>query len=117
MKETGTLPVPPEAELRQLAIRRLKKKGEFRSHLYVYLVVNLGLWAVWFIDGLNGSFGFPWPVFPTLFWGLFVVGHASDVYGRDPLREDRVQREMEELRSLARVRPLDTLELDDDDWC
>ena len=117
MKEMGTLPVPDEAELRQLAIKRLKKKAEFRSHLYVYLVVNLGLWTVWFINGLNGSFDFPWPVFPTFFWGLFVLGHAGDVHGRDPLREDRVQSEIEDLRATARVRPLDTYDLDDDDCC
>ena len=46
-----------------------------------------------------------------------IYDHTVNVYGRDPTREDRVEREMEELRSLARVRPLDTLELDDDDWC
>ena len=32
---------PSEEELRRVAIRRLKKKQELRSHVFVYVVVNV----------------------------------------------------------------------------
>ena len=113
--ETGSpQPAPTEADLRAVAISRLKKKRDFRSHLFVYVVVNAAFWAGWIIDGAINVWEFPWPIFPTVFWGLFVLGHASDTYWRDPLHEDRVQREIESLRAASRIHPLDTYDLDDD---
>lgn len=107
---------PSEDELRRVAIARLKKKRDFRSHAFVYIVMNIAFWAAWAINGAANTWDFPWPVFPTVIWGLFVLGHARDLYWRDPLREDLVQREIEGLRAASRIHPLDTYELDDD-WC
>jgi hypothetical protein len=42
---------------------------------------------------------FFWPVFPMLGWGIAVAFNAWDVYGRRPLTEDQIRREMERLRS------------------
>jgi hypothetical protein len=106
---------PSEEELRRVAVRRLKKKREFRNHLFVYVVVNVGLWAVWVIDGINSTWQFPWPIFPTVFWGLFVIGHAIDVYWRDPLSEEAMQREIEQLRAASTTHRLDTYDTDDDE--
>ena len=116
---TADLPTAPgEDELRRVAIGRLKKKRDFRSHLFVYTVINIAIWAGWVIDGVINGFEFPWPIFVTVFWGLFVLGQANDLYRRDPLREDLVQHEIEELRAAARLHPLDTYDLTDkDDWC
>ncbi len=111
------LPEPSEAELREAAIKRLKKKRDFRSHLFVYVVVNVAFWTIWIVDGAANGWEFPWPVFPTFFWGLFVLGNANDLYRRDPLREDLVQSEIESLRAASRIHPLDTYDLDDDDFC
>jgi len=112
------LPVPTEAELRAMAIKRVKAKRDFRSHLFAYLVVNTAFWVGWIIDGAINGWEFPWPVFPTFFWGLFVLGHARDLYWRDPLREELVQQEIENLRAASRIHPLDTYDLKDDgDWC
>lgn len=110
-----SIPIPSEAELREAAIRRLKKKRDFRSHVFVYVVVNLAFWVGWAIDGAINGWQFPWPMFPTLFWGLFVLGQANDLFRRDPLREELVQREIANLRAAARVHPLDTYDLKDDD--
>jgi hypothetical protein len=111
------LPVPTEAELRASAIKRLKAKRDFRSHLFVYIVVNTAFWVGWIIDGVINGWQFPWPAFPTVFWGLFVLGHARDLYWHDPLREEFVQREIEELRAASRVHPLDTYDFEDDEIC
>ena len=80
-------------------------------------MVNVAFWIGWIIDGAVNTWVFPWPAFPTVFWGLFVIGHANDLFWRDPLREELVQREIEDLRAASRIHPLDTYDLGDDDNC
>ena len=82
-----------EAEVRERAIKRLKKRQEFHAHLLVYVLFNATLVVVWV---MTGSHGFFWPVFLIAFWGIGVVMNAWDVYHRD-LTEDRIQREMRKL--------------------
>lgn len=108
----GALPTPSEEELRHAAIGSLKKKRDFRGHFFAYVVVNVGLWTLWIVAGVLDGWEFPWPAFPMVFWGLFVMAHARDVFWRDPLREELVQREIEQLRSASRVHPLDTDDVD-----
>jgi hypothetical protein len=43
-----------------------------------------------------------------------VLGQWNDVYRRDPLREDLVQKEIEQLRAASKLRPLDTTDIDDE---
>ena len=43
----------------------MKAKRDFHSHLFVYLVVNIGLWTIWIIDSIANQWQFPWPIFPT----------------------------------------------------
>jgi len=83
-----------EEELREQAISRLKKKRDFRSHVFIYVAVNAMLIVIWAI----ASGGFFWPIFPMLGWGIGVAANAWDVYGRRPLSEDAIQREAERLR-------------------
>ena len=83
-----------EEELREQAISRLKKKRDFRSHVFIYVAVNAMLIMIWAI----ASGGFFWPIFPMLGWGIGVAANAWDVYGRRPLSEDAIQREAERLR-------------------
>ena len=84
-----------EQELRKLAVSRLKKKRDFRTHVVIYVIVNAMLVGIWAVTGA----GFFWPVFPILGWGIGVGANAWDVYGRKPITEDEVQRETERLRS------------------
>ena len=84
-----------DAELRELALKRLKKRQDFRAHLVVYVVVNAFLWALWALT----SRAFPWPVFVTLGWGIGLVMNAWDVYGRKEITAADVEREMERLRA------------------
>jgi hypothetical protein len=80
--------------VREQAVRRLKKRRDFHAHLFVYVVVNLVLWGVWSVIGMTSGWGFPWPLWVTLGWGLGVVFNAWDVYGRRPITEDEIRREM-----------------------
>jgi hypothetical protein len=84
-----------EQELREQAVARLKKKRDFRGHLFIYVTVNAMLVVIWAIT----SHGFFWPIFPILGWGVGVAANAWDVYGRRPISEDEIRRETERLRS------------------
>lgn len=86
----------PDA-LREQALRRLKKRRDLRAHLFVYMLVNGVVWAVWAIIAVNSHSWWPWPVFMTLFWGIGLVMNAWDVYFRRPITEDEVRREIQHL--------------------
>lgn len=90
-----TLTQNEESELRAKAIARLEKKRDFRIHLCIYSLVNLLLVGIWAVSG--GPF---WPIFPILGWGIGLGAHAWDVYGRRPIGEDEIRREIE--RSASR---------------
>ena len=49
-----------EDELRRRAVKRLRAKAGFWTHLVVYLAVNAFLVVIWFFTGA----GFFWPIFP-----------------------------------------------------
>lgn len=81
-------------ELHRRAVRRLQAKAGFWTHLAVYLAVNAFLVTIWFFTGT----GFFWPIFPIAGWGIGVVANAWDAFGREPITEERIQREMEHMR-------------------
>jgi hypothetical protein len=84
----------PEADLRDQAILRLRKKREFYADLLAYLMVNGSIAAIWWLTGAGGFF---WPVILMLAWGIGVVFHAWDVYWPASPSEDRIDREMRRL--------------------
>jgi hypothetical protein len=81
-------------ELREQAILQLKKKRDFRTHIFIYVLVNLMLVVIWAVTGA----GFFWPVFPIIGWGIGVAANAWDVYARKPITEDEIRRETERLQ-------------------
>jgi hypothetical protein len=74
-----------EGDLREQAIAQLKKKRDFRSHVFIYVAVNAVLVVIWAVVGG----GFFWPIFPILGWGVGVAANAWDVYGRKPMARTR----------------------------
>lgn len=105
---------PTDDQLRAVAVKRVKAKRDFTSHLFAYAVVNIGLWAVWIVGSITDEWVFPWPALVMVIWGLSVLRQWYQVYRRDPLREDLVQREIDQLRSASRAHPLATYDIDDD---
>ena len=80
-------------EMRGRAIRRIKAKRDFRQHQTVYLAVNLLLNVIWAVTDLGGYY---WPVWPLLGWGIGILAHARDAYGRPrEITEREIDREME----------------------
>lgn len=86
----------PEA-LREQALRRIKKRRDFHTHLFVYLAVNVALWGIWWVAGGASDGGTPWPIWVTLAWGLGVAFNAWDVYVRRPITESEIHQEMDRL--------------------
>ena len=86
-----------DEELRQRALQRIRKKGEFRSHLTSYVLVNAALVVIWALTNAGGYF---WPIWPILGWGVGIGFHAWETYGQrsEGPTEDQIQREMDKLR-------------------
>jgi hypothetical protein len=80
-----------DEELRERAIRRLKKKRDFHAHLLVYALVNSFLVIIWAVTGAH----FFWPIFPMVGWAIGVVMNAWDVYRPEEPDEEHIRREME----------------------
>jgi hypothetical protein len=86
--------VVSESDLRKQAITRLKKKRDFKTHLFIFVAVNALLVVIWAVTNSDGFF---WPIFPILGWGIGLAANAWDVYGRRPIGEDEIRREMDRL--------------------
>ena len=73
------------------AVKRIKRKRMFQQQLIVYVLINVLLWVIWAATG----FGFPWPIFVTVFWGLGIATQAWTIYrAAKPITEAEIQREM-----------------------
>jgi hypothetical protein len=82
------------AELRERAVRHLKKRRDFRGHLLIYVLVNTFLVVIWAVTTPGGFF---WPIFPLVGWGIGVAANAWDVFVSEDITEDAIRREMEHL--------------------
>ncbi len=75
---------------RDLARKRVQSKRDFTSHLVAYAVVNAFLIGVWAFTGA----GYFWPAWVLAGWGIGLVLHAWDIFGRRPITESDVDAEM-----------------------
>lgn len=92
-------------DLRRRIEKRYQQRGEFMTHLVVFVLVNVVLWALW--GGLVQSLSlqwllsFPWPMVVSLGWGSGLAAHGLTVYyeaGAPAVRlEERIADEMYEL--------------------
>jgi hypothetical protein len=79
---------------RQEARRRLQERRDFVSHLVAYLVINGFLIAVWAFTGA----GYFWPAWVLAAWGVGVVLHAWETFGRRPITDADVESELRRRR-------------------
>lgn len=87
--------------LHDQALRQIKKRRDFRAHLFAYVVINVVLWGVWAIIGVTADSWYPWPLWVTIGWGVGLTFNAWDVYLRRPITEDEIRREMDRLAHRA----------------
>ncbi len=65
-------------ELRELAKARVLLKSSFKSHLFIYILVNIFLIILNFLGGLHPleSFVYIWCLWSILGWGLILLAHG-----------------------------------------
>ncbi|RYY41796.1 MAG: 2TM domain-containing protein [Chitinophagaceae bacterium] len=62
--------------------RIARRRAGFRRHVFTYLVMNAFFWAIWFFTGgRNYGGGIPWPVWPTLGWGICIAMKWYHAFG------------------------------------
>lgn len=91
----SNLETPHEEELREQALRNLKKRRDFHAHLLVYVMVNGFLALVWWMFTPDIFF---WPVIPIVLWGIGVVMNAYDVYFGQDFGEEDIDREIRRMQ-------------------
>lgn len=97
--EDGTRSPQAGVPLREQALAQLRKKRDFRTHVVAYLLCNGVLWLIWAVVlvAADGPW-LPWPLFPMAGWGIGLVFHAWDTYGRKPFTETDIDRELTRLQ-------------------
>ena len=79
-------------EQRQQAIRRIRAKRGFWVHSAIYLTVIASLFVIWAMTSAT----YPWPIWPTLGWGIGVIAHGASVYlWRSEISEAAIDRELQ----------------------
>jgi hypothetical protein len=91
----NTVAVESNGDLREQARERLEKKRDFKTHVFIYVVVNAALVGIWAIATPDAIF---WPIFPILAWGIGVLANAWEVFVRKPITDAEIEREAERLR-------------------
>jgi hypothetical protein len=84
-------------DIESRARRRVGMKLGFYTHAVVYVVVNLGLFAISSVSGRGN-----WHVWPLLGWGLGLAIHGIVTFislSGEGVRERMLEREIERLRN------------------
>jgi hypothetical protein len=69
-----------------------KARADFKTHLTTYIIINGMLWMIWLFSA--GVDSHPWPIWPTVGWGIGVVFNYLSVYRF----KNTVEREYEKLK-------------------
>jgi hypothetical protein len=77
--------------------RMAKKRASFKSDFYSYLVINGFLWLIWYFSGNGSGDGIPWPVWPTLGWGIGIAFQYFESYHGN--NNEMAEREYEKLKN------------------
>ena len=84
-----------EPDMRERAIKRLKKRRDFHGHVLIYTLVNAFLVVIWAVTNPDGFF---WPIFPIVGWGIGVIMNAWDVYFAEDFDEEDLEREIRHIQ-------------------
>lgn len=86
------VPQDKDPHLWQLARRR----ASFKRHLLTYVLVNAGLWLIWFLPGSRTyGTGIPWPAWSLAGWGIGLLAHYRSAYAGTGA--DAVEKEYDKL--------------------
>lgn len=86
-----------EKGLRTRAIKRIKLRRVFHSHVVVFLVVNAGLWIGWAVHG--AEIDNLWPAWVTGIWlAILVLVAFMAHYPERPISDQQIEKEMHRLK-------------------
>ncbi len=104
-----------EQQVRALAVKQVERKRRFRVHAVSYAVVSILLMIVWAISEYNNAGGWPtngfsesssiphvwniWIIYPVLGLGVVTAIDAWNTYGKKPISDSEIRREMDRLTS------------------
>jgi hypothetical protein len=80
-----------EDDARKQAIDRLQAKRGITTTAVSFLAITVLLVVIWLVSGR----GFFWPIFPIAGFAIALGVQAYNVYGRKPITEEDIQREMQ----------------------
>ena len=84
-----------DEQLRKKAKERAELKIGFYWHLPIYVIVNIMLFLIWFYTGQ----GFPWFIFPLIFWGIGLVAHGLNAFvSKGSFTERMAEKEYEKMK-------------------
>ena len=83
-------------QLRERAVKQLRKRRDLDRHVLVYLLVNAFLVGIWLLTGDGGFF---WPIFPMAGWGIAVALNAWDVWRGGEFTPAAIERQMRRLQN------------------
>jgi 2TM domain len=72
--------------------QQAKARADFKTHAASWFIINGMLWIIWLLTG--GTHSYPWPVWPTVGWGIGVVFNYLAVYKF----KDTAEKEYEKLK-------------------
>ena len=88
-----------EEQLREAAVKRIKKRRDFYGHVVAYVIVNAFLVLVWYFT--SGSYF--WPMWVMIGWGVGLAFNAWDVFGRRKVTSEAdIRAEMDRMRGSGR---------------
>jgi hypothetical protein len=76
---------------REVAVKRLKARRDFATHVVTYVVFNIAVAVVWYLTG----HGYFWPGWLLALWGAGLAMHAWDVWGRREITEEDIRRDLD----------------------
>jgi len=103
-----------EAEVREVAVKQVERKRRFQSHAIVYTAVSIFLAVIWAISEYHNAGGWPtegfsqsssihhvwniWIIYPVLGLALSLTIEAWRTFGRKPISESEIRREIVRIR-------------------
>jgi hypothetical protein len=102
-----------DIELRELAIDRITRRRRFQLHAVAHVIGSLFLIAVWAVTEYHNAGGWPsgfrtgrlnhdwdpWIIYPLIGGTVALATHGWLAFGRAPVTEREITREMERLQS------------------
>jgi hypothetical protein len=70
-------------DAKQRLWRLARKRAEFKKSVLTYVIVNVFLWAVWWVSSgkVNGFGSFPWPLWVMIGWTFVLAYQYFEAYG------------------------------------